>query len=60
MDQVLVDCGDLEVAPGDEVVLIGQQGDARLSVWDLATGAGTIAYEIVARVGARVPREHVT
>jgi alanine racemase len=59
MDQVLVSCGDLPVASGDEVVLIGPQGDDRLDAWDLAGSAGTIAYEIVSRLGRRVPRRYV-
>jgi alanine racemase len=59
MDQLVVDCGDLEVAPGDEVVVLGRQGDDEVSAWELAGHAGTVAYEIVARIGERVPREHV-
>jgi alanine racemase len=59
MDQLIVDCGDLEVDSGDEVVLLGHQGDETVTADELAELAGTIAYEIVTRVGARVPREHV-
>lgn len=59
MDQILVDCGKLDVAPGDEVVVIGKQGDEEVSVEELAGRAGTIGYEIVSRIGDRVPREHV-
>jgi alanine racemase len=59
MDQVIVDCGDLEPAPGDEVVLLGPQGDDLVSAEELAAHAGTIAYEIVTRIGERVPRDHV-
>ncbi len=58
MDQILVDCGDLEVSPGDEVVLLGHQGDAEVTAEELARHAGTIGYEIVSRIGERVPREH--
>ncbi len=57
MDQILVDCGpDPEVRPGDEVVLLGTQGDARIGAWDWATRLGTIAYEVVCDIGPRVPR----
>ena len=35
MDQLLVDCGDAEVAPGDEVVLIGAQGDERITAEEI-------------------------
>jgi len=59
MDQLLVDCGDQEVCAGNEVVLLGGQGGERISAGELAGLAGTIAYEIVCRVGARVPRRSV-
>ncbi len=59
MDQVLVDAGDARPALGDEVVLLGEQGEERVDAWELARYAGTIAYEIVTRIGARVPREYV-
>ncbi|MGZ4131937.1 MAG: alanine racemase [Actinomycetota bacterium] len=59
MDQLLVDCGDLEIETGDEVVLLGAQGDETITAWELAGHADTIAYEIVTRIGERVPREHV-
>jgi alanine racemase len=58
MDQTIVDCGDLDVAPGDEVILLGRQERDEVSAAELAGLAGTIGYEIVSRVGARVPREH--
>jgi alanine racemase len=58
MDQMMVDCGDLEVEPGDEVVLLGTQGDETVSAEELANHAGTIGYEIVTRIGERVPREY--
>jgi alanine racemase len=60
MDQLTVDCGrPTEVAAGDEVVLIGSQGDETITAWDWATRTGTIAYEVVCGVSARVPRVHV-
>lgn len=59
MDQLLVDCGDEPVEPGDEVVLLGAQGTERITAEELAEHAGTIGYEIVAAISARVPREHV-
>lgn len=58
MDQIVVDCADLEVEPGDEVVLLGEQGEELVDAWELAERAGTIAYEIVSRLGPRVPREY--
>ena len=57
MDQLMVDCGDLPVASGDEVVLLGSQDDETITAEELAGPAGTIGYEIVTRIGQRVPRE---
>ena len=56
MDQLLVDCGDDEVRPGDPVVLLGAQGDDEITAEEWARWSGTIAYEILCGVGARVPR----
>jgi alanine racemase len=58
MDQLVVDCGDGEVAVGDDVVLIGAQGDERITAEELAGHIGTIGYEIVCAISERVPREH--
>ena len=58
MDQILVDCGDDPVEVGDEVVLFGRQGDEEIRAEEVAGWAGTLGYEIVCAVGARVPREH--
>jgi alanine racemase len=52
----MVDCGDDGVSPGDEVVLIGRQGDQEVTAGELAGLIGTIHYEIVCAVSARVPR----
>lgn len=59
MDQIVVDCGSDAVEPGDEVVLIGSQGDERISIEELAGNAGTIGREIATGIGARVPRLYV-
>jgi alanine racemase len=56
MDQLMIDVGDLEVAIGDEAVLIGRQGDERIRAEDWAVRLGTIGYEIVCGIGARIPR----
>jgi alanine racemase len=56
MDQLLVDVGDDEVVVGDEVVLLGRQGDERISADEWARRAGTISWEVLCGVGARVPR----
>jgi alanine racemase len=60
MDQILVDCGPgSPVAVGDEVVLLGRQGDQSITAWEWATRTGTIAYEVVCGVSGRVPRLHI-
>jgi alanine racemase len=57
MDQLVVDCGDDgSVRPGDEVVLLGQQGNEEITADDWAAMAGTISYEVVCGVGPRMPR----
>ncbi len=59
MDQLMVDCGDdASVAVGDEVVLIGRQGAEEIGAWEWAERLGTIAYEVLSGIGARVPRVH--
>ncbi len=56
MDQLMVDCGDDHVEVGDEVVLIGRQGDEVITAEDWAGLLDTIAYEVVCGIGPRVPR----
>ncbi len=57
MDQLMVDCGpDAEVAVGDEVVLLGRQGDEEITADEWAARLDTISYEIVCGIGPRVPR----
>ena len=59
MDQITVDCGHDQVRRGDDVVLLGQQGDERVGPWEWARRSGTIAYEVLCRIGPRVPRVYV-
>ena len=58
MDQVVLDLGDDAASAGDEVVLFGPGDDGEPTAQDWADAAGTIAYEIVTRVGPRVPRTY--
>lgn len=58
MDQLMVDCGDDAVEVGDEVVLIGRQGDEEITATEWALRLDTIAYEITCGVGARIPRTY--
>jgi alanine racemase len=59
MDYVGVDVGDARVRVGDEAVIFGSErpgGPAVLPVEEAAASAGTISYELLVRVGARVRR----
>jgi alanine racemase len=59
MDQCMVRLDAVpDAAPGDEVVLVGRQGDEQISADDVAARWGTIGYEVVCGVGQRVPRIH--
>ena len=59
MDQVVLDLGDDPAASGDEVVLFGPGDGGEPTAQDWADATGTISYEIVTRVGPRVPRVYV-
>jgi alanine racemase len=59
MDQILVDCGDDLVTAGDEVVLVGRQGDEEIGADEVARWAGTIGYEVVCGISERVPRRYL-
>lgn len=56
MDSFVADLGDDDCEVGDEVVLVGAQGGERVAVEEIAGALGTINYEVVAQVSARVPR----
>lgn len=57
MDFSMVDVTDIEgAAEGDDVTIIGRDGDSMISAWDLARVCRTIPYEILCRIGSRVPR----
>ena len=59
MDQFVVDVGDLPVVSGDPVVLFGPGTHGEPTAQDWADALGTIHYEIVTRIGPRVPRSYV-
>ncbi|MFJ5706298.1 MULTISPECIES: alanine racemase [unclassified Streptomyces] len=59
MDQFVVDLGGDRPAPGTEAVLFGSGEHGEPTAQDWAEAADTIAYEIVTRIGARVPRVYV-
>lgn len=59
MDQVTVNIEWDSAYNGDEVFLIGESGEAAISVEDLAEWAGTIPYEILTNINTRVPRVYI-
>jgi alanine racemase len=57
MNMSMLDVTDVpNVAAGDEVVLIGRQGDDQITAEEMAAQLDTINYEVVTRIGASVPR----
>lgn len=59
MDMIVVDIGSDSIGAGDEVVLLGAQGDDAISAEEWATLLGTINYEVVCNFGPRLPRRYV-
>jgi len=53
-----VDVTGIDVAPGDEVVLIGSQGDQEITAREVAATIGTIPWEIICRLGSRIERTY--
>jgi len=58
MDQLLIDFGDEPVTEEDEVVFFGPGDDGEPTAQEWGDALGTISYEIVTGIGARVPRTH--
>ncbi len=57
MDQLMIDCGpESTVELGDDVVLLGSQGDETITAEEWADRLGTISYEVLCGIGPRVPR----
>ena len=57
MDITMIDLSEIPDARiGDDVTIIGRDADARIDAWEVARFAGTIPYEILTGVSARVPR----
>ncbi len=60
MDLTTVDVtGCPEVRPGDAVILIGEQGNARIDAQEMAKSAGTISYAVLCGISVRVRRIYV-
>jgi alanine racemase len=56
MDMTMVDVTGTDVAPGDEVVIVGRQGKESIGIREIAASIGTIPYELLCRVGTRIQR----
>jgi alanine racemase len=58
MDMLMADVTGLDVSPGDEVVIIGRQGEDNINIREMAAQIGTIPYEIMCRIGSRIQRTY--
>lgn len=56
MDMAIIDVTGTDVAPGDEVVILGRQGDEVMDVREMAVAIGTVPWELLCRIGARIQR----
>jgi alanine racemase len=56
MDMTTIDVTGTDVAPGDDVVIVGEQDGEAIGVREMAAAIGTIPYELLCRVGARIER----
>lgn len=59
MDHFVIDVGDGEIEPGDEVVILGTQDGSEIRAQEIADHLDTIPYEIVCAVSSRVPRTYI-
>jgi alanine racemase len=58
MDMTTIDVTGMDVATGDEVVIVGQQGGEEIGMREIAASIGTIPYELLCRVGTRIERQY--
>ena len=58
MDMMMIDVTGEDVSPGDQVVLIGQQGDECITAREIASTIGSIPWEVVCRLGSRIERAY--
>ena len=56
MDMTMIDVTGMDVSPGDEVIIVGDQEGASIGVREMAAAIGTIPYELLCRVGTRIER----
>mgnify|MGYP003308915033 FL=1 len=61
MDLITIDVtGIPSVSINDEVIIIGNDGESKITVWDLANLIGTIPYEVLTSIGSRVERVYLS
>lgn len=60
MDMLTVDVTGLDVSPGDDVVLIGRQGDEEITAREVAATIGAIPWEVLCRLGSRIQRRYLS
>ena len=58
MDSITIDVTGLDVAPGDEVVLVGEQSGRRIGAGEIAAALGTVPHEVLCRTGSRIVRTY--
>lgn len=60
MNMIMIDVSDIpDVKVGDEVILLGNDGDEKITAEDMAGWVGTINYEITTRIAEHIPRKDV-
>jgi alanine racemase len=60
MDQCMIDVTDIkDAAPGDEAIVMGAQGDKRISAEEIGEKTGTVSYEILCGFGQRLPKVYI-
>jgi alanine racemase len=58
MDMITIDVTGTDVSPGDDVVLIGRQGEEEITAREVAAAIGSIPWEVMSRLGSRVERQY--
>lgn len=58
MDSITIDVTGLDVTPGDEVVLVGEQSGGRIDAGEIASALGTVPHEVLCRTGSRIVRTY--
>ena len=59
MDQLMIDISEMDATVGDEVILIGRQGDEVITANEVGEVLGTIGYEVTCAISGRVPRRYL-